>query len=254
MKKFGVFGVVIAFGVLLWGCSSQTSQDPVSPAGYGSGSGVPILHMTIGSPTNVVAVVTGQSVTISWNSVAAADSYHVAITLNGNPYLSVVQTPLSLVLSNLPFGVYSVTVAAIVGTLPEGTASDPVTFTLSSVLPPTVTVIATPIPICPRTGQWVTVKFSGVVTNSAGGASYELTDEYNKIHYTGTVPAGPYSVKLKLKDRRFGFDKDGRQYTFTITTTNSAGTATATVVVTVPRDKGYRGRDDDDDRDDGWDH
>jgi hypothetical protein len=123
---------------------------------------------------------------------------------------------------------------------------------LSSVVAPTVTVTASPIPRCVRNGAWVTVTFSGVVTNSKGGASYKLKDEYKKIHYTGTVAAGSYSVKLNLKDRRLGFDKDGRQYTFTITATNSAGTATASVVVTVPQDKKFRGWNDDDDDDDNW--
>ena len=83
-------------------------------------------------------------------------------------------------------------------------------------------------------------------------ASYVLPDEYRQIHYNGTVPAGPCSVKLRLKDRRFGYDRDGRQYTFTIIATDSAGTAQASVVVTIPRDMNYHEHNGDDDDDGGW--
>lgn len=249
-----MFILAIAFGLMLWGCSSQT-QDPVSSVNSVGNGGPQILHMTIGTPTNVLAVVSGQTVTISWDAVAGANSYHVVITSNGDTSLSVVQAATQLVVPNLQYGSYSVTVAANVPGYAEGDASTPVLFTVSSVVAPTVTVTATPISFCKRDGEWVTVKFSGVVTNSQGGASYELIDEYKQIHYTGTVTAGPYSVSLKLKDRRFGFDRDGRQYTFTITATNSAGTATASVVVTVPVERGFHAWDDDDYSDNwGWRH
>ena len=104
-----------------------------------------------------------------WNPVAIATAYHVVITQNGNPYLDVAQTASPLLVPNLVPGTYSVTVAAVVINVGEGIASAPVAFTLSSVVAPTVTVFATPIPRCVRNGEWVTVTFSGVVANSLGG-------------------------------------------------------------------------------------
>jgi hypothetical protein len=73
----------------------------------------------------------------------------------------------------------------------RGDLSAPVLFSVSSVVAPTVTAVASPLPLCFRNGEWVTVTFSGIVVNTEGGASYELKDEYNKSHYTGTVTAGP---------------------------------------------------------------
>jgi hypothetical protein len=168
--------------------------------------------------------------------------------LSGDTSLNEVQTARQLVVPNLQPGNYSVLVAAIV-TGDQGSFSGAVLFSVSSVVAPTVTATASPLPICFRNGEWVTVTFSGIVVNTGGGASYELKDEYNKIHYTGTVPAGPYAVKLNLKDRSMWFDTDGRQYTFTITATNTAGTAKASVTVTVPRDRNFWNWKDDD----GWD-
>lgn len=244
--------LLISAGCMLWGCSSET-QNPVSSDSPTLGN-YKALHKTVPTPTNVKAIVNGFSAIITWDVVAVANSYHVLVTFNGNPYVSDTLTAAQLALTNLPAGNYSVTVAVIVSGKPEGSASPAVSFTVSNVVAPTVTVTASPILLCPRHGKWVTVTFSGVVTNSEGGASYELKDEYNKIHYTGTVSAGQYSVNLKLEDRRKGFDKDGRQYTFTITATNSAGSATASVVVTVPREKKPRdwNNDDDDNGNDDW--
>lgn len=248
MNRLLSFALFIVAGFLLSACSSET-QSPVSTDSPKLGN-YRALYKTIPTPTNVTAVVNGFSAIITWDVVAIADSYHVLVTLNGNPYVSDTLTAAQLVLTNLPIGNYSVTVAGIVAGTPEGTPSDPVTFTLSSVTSPTVTVTASPIPLCPRNGKWVTVNFTGLVTNSEGGARYDLKDEYRKIHYTGTVDAGQYSVKLKLKDRRKGSDKDGRQYTFTITAVNSAGSATASVVVTIPREKKPRNWNENDDDDD----
>jgi len=253
MKRLISLVLFIAAGYLLSGCSSET-QNPVSdntPATKGEAAA---LHKTVGTPTNVLVALSGFSATITWDAVAGANNYHVIVLANGLPYVDVIQSATQLVLTVLPVGSYTVTVAAIVTGSPEGIASSPVTFTLSSVVAPTVTAAASPILLCPRNGKWVIVNFTGVVANTEGGAKYELKDEYRKIHYVGSVPAGPYSVKLKLKDSRKGYDRDGRQYTFTITSTNSAGSATASVVVTVPREKRQRNwnDDDDDDDDDEW--
>lgn len=252
MNRLLSFALFIVAGCMLWGCSSET-QSPVSNSAPTTKGELTALHKTIAAPTNVLVVVSGFSATITWDVLAIADSYHVLVTFNGNPYVSDTLTAARLVLTNLPPGNYSVTVAAIVTGKPEGNTLPPVLFMVSNVVAPTVTVTASPIPLCQRNGKWVTVTFSGVVTNSEGGASYELKDEYGKIHYTGTVGAGPYSVKLKLKDSRKGSDKDKRQYTFTITATNSAGSATAFVVVTVPRNKKPSNwNDNDDDDNDDW--
>jgi hypothetical protein len=241
--------IAAAVGFMLWGCSSE-SQDPVSSVTTSAGGGsLKALHKAIAAPTNVLAVVNGHTVTITWDSLALAIDYHVVVQANGNPYIDTILIARQLVLTSVPGGSYTVTVAGILTGWPEGTASVPLSFTLSNVVAPTVTVTASSIPSCFRNGEWVTVIFSGIVVNSAGGANYVLKDEYNKIHYTGTVPAGPYSVKLKLKDRSLWFDKDGRQYTFTITAANSAGTAQASVIVTVPQDRKFRCGNDDD----GWD-
>jgi hypothetical protein len=240
-------------GLMIWGCSGDTA-DPVSSTGASStGGGIAkVLGKTVASPANVVATVTGSNVTITWDSVSLAVNYHVVILANGNPYIDSIFYAQQLVLTNVASGSYAVTVAAILSGLAEGTASTPVTFTLSSVVAPTVTATALPVPFCFRNGEWVTVTFSGLVVNSQGGASYELTDEYNQVHYTGTVAAGLYSVRLKLKDRSIWYDRDGRQYTFTITATNSAGTATASVTVTVPRDRNCPNSRFDDGWDRGW--
>ncbi len=238
-----------AAGFMVWGCN-RGIEDPVSSTSASTKGGIPqALHKTVASPVNVAATVSGSTVTISWDSVSLAVDYHVDVLSNGSPYADSIFYGQQLVLTNVPVGTYSVTVAAILTGLPEGTASTPVSFVLSSVVAPTVTVTALPIPFCFRSGEWVTVAFSGLVVNSQGGASYELTDEYNQVHYTGTVAAGLYSVKLRLKDRSVWFDRDGRQYTFTITATNSAGSASASVTVTVPRDRNFPSPR----FDDGWD-
>ncbi len=238
-----------AVGFILWGCSSET-QDPVSSVNYVGSTGPQILHKSVGTPTDVLTIVNGTTVTISWDSVVFINSYHVVITLNGDTCISVKQTARQLVVPNLQPGNYAVTVAAFDSTMGgDGSPSAAVFFTVSSVVAPTVTATASPVQFCVRDGEWVAVAFSGVVVNTAGGASYVLNDEYGQIHYTGTVPAGPYSVKLNLKDRSVWFDNNGRQYTFTITATNSAGTAKASVTVTIPRDKNLPDWKDDD----GWD-
>jgi hypothetical protein len=241
--------IAAAVGLLNWGCNTET-QDPVSStSAYTDNGTAKVLHKNISSPANVTVTVNGTTVTISWDSVTFAIDYHVVVLANGSPFVDTIFYARQLVLTNVPAGSYSVTVAGILAGLPEGTASTPISFTLSSVAVPTVTATASHSPFWFRKGEWVTVTFSGVVVNSAGGASYELVDEYNQIHYTGTVPAGPYLLNLRLKDRSIWFDKDGRQYTFIITATNSAGTAKASVTVTIPRDRNFPdGRDDD-----GWD-
>ncbi len=235
-----------SYSVTVAGIATGTPEGNIS---------TPVLFNTIPDPKNVTAVVSRSTVTISWDSAANISRYHIVILNGTSIYLNdTMQVSRQIVLTNVPAGIYKVTIAGIIvlptGTSVEGTVSMPVLFTVSSAAAPTVTVTASPIPLCARNGKWVIVNFTGVVTNSEGGAKYELKDEYRKIHYKGSVAAGPYSVKLKLKDRRKGYDKDGRQYTFTITTTNSAGSATAFVVVTVPREKKPRNWNDDDDNDD----
>jgi hypothetical protein len=244
-RFFFILLMAAAAGFMLWGCTSET-QDPVSSVTTKAGGDVKALHKSISAPANVQVAVNGFTITISWDTVTLAKSYHVIVRTGGIPYVDTTLSVEQLVLTNVPAGSYTLTVAGIVPGLVEGAASTPISFTVSSVVAPTVTVLASPIPFCVRNGQWVTVTFSGIVTNSESGANYNLTDEYNYIHYTGTVAAGPYSIKLKLKDRRRENDKDGRQYTFTIIATNSAGTAQASVTVTVPRDRKFRDLDDDD--------
>ncbi len=248
MNRLLSFAMIVLAGCLLSGCHPET-QNPVSSDALVKREPI-TLYRTMPAPTNVQVVVSGFSITVTWVAMPGSDSSHVLVKLNGNDYVSDTLTATQLMLTNLPFGSYSVTVAGIVTGSSQGFESTPVLFTLSDVAAPTVTVSASPILLCPRNGKWVIVNFTGVVANTEGGASYELKDEYRKIHYTGSVPAGPYSVKLKLKDRRKGFDKDGRQYTFTITATNSAGSDTASVVVSVPREKKPRNWNDDDDDDD----
>ncbi|HTX19496.1 MAG TPA: fibronectin type III domain-containing protein [Bacteroidota bacterium] len=251
MKRGLIIGLSFAFAIFLWGCSTQ-SQDPVSSLGPAGNGGAPALHKSVGTPTNVSVVATGTSVTATWDSVAFSSLYHILVTMNGDTVINVLDsTGTKFIATNLQPGSYSLTIAAIVSGF-EGSPTGLFNFTISSLLPPTVTAIATPIVKCFREGEWVTVAFSGVVVNTAGGATYVLSDEYKKIHYAGTVSAGPYLVNLKLKDRRAGYDRNGRQYTFTITATNAAGTATATVVVTVPLDRTIRDHWVDDDDSWGW--
>jgi hypothetical protein len=250
MKYRFSFVLLIAAGLMLWGCSSET-QNPVSSNVASAEGNLPTLHKTTPTdapPTNVIATVNGDTVTISWNLATGALSYIVNVQANGNSYVNTTVLGQQLVLTGVPSGTDTVWV---VGNFldGQGPSSALISFTISSVVAPTVTVKATPIPLCARNGEWVTVTFSGTVVNTAGGASYQLKDEYNIIHYSGTVPAGPYSIKLALKDRSIWFDKDGRQYTFIIITTNSAGSAKASVTVTVPTDRRFTDWNDHD----GWD-
>ena len=78
------------FGLMLWGRNSQI-QDPVSSTSTTESTGPQIVNKAVGSPANVLAVVNGLTVTISWDSVALADAYHVVIAFNNNPYLNVKQ-------------------------------------------------------------------------------------------------------------------------------------------------------------------
>jgi hypothetical protein len=94
----------------------------------------------------VKAVVNSFSAIITWDVVAIADTYHVFVTFNGNPFVSDIFTAAQLVLTNLPVGNYSVTVAAIVTGTEEGTASLPVLFTVGNVVALTVTVTASSVP------------------------------------------------------------------------------------------------------------
>ena len=88
--------------------------------------------------------------------------------------------------------------------------------------------VANPSTLWPPNQKMVTVVFEGSVT-SAG--SYELTDEYGELTYSGQLQlgsGGTYSVELDLKAARNGNDKTGRIYTFTVTT---PGGSASTLVV-----------------------
>lgn len=240
MNRLLSFALFIVAGCMFWGCNSET-QNPVSSDAPARGE-LTALHMTSPNPPgNLLVTIVGHIVTITWTPPQGTKvlGYHVVVSSSdGGTYNNIIDTVATQrVLIDVPVGSYNVWVSGILGSPNAYTPEATTNFTISGVLPPTVTVTASPIPLCPRNGKWVIVNFTGIVSNSEGGASYELKDENSKIRYTGTVGAGQYSVKLKLKDRRKGSDKDGMQYTFTITATNSAVSASASVVVTVPRDK-----------------
>jgi hypothetical protein len=93
--------IAAAFGFMLWGCCSQT-QDPVSSVSYvGSTAGPQVLHKSSLTPTNLLAVVNGNTVTISWDSVAFVNSYRFVIILSGDTCLNEVQTTRELVVPSL---------------------------------------------------------------------------------------------------------------------------------------------------------
>lgn len=108
---------------------------------------------------------------------------------------------------------------------------------LSECTAPTVTANSSMPEIWPPNNKTVKVNFFGNITNSCGGGSYTLTDEYGEVSYSGDLESGDYSVLLNLISSRKGNDKDGRKYTFTVTSSNSAGTATAKAYSVVLHDK-----------------
>jgi len=153
---------------MLWGCNTET-QDPVSSKSASTGSApVKVLYKTISSPTNGKASVMGTTVAVSWGSVTFAVDYHVVVHANGNPYVDTILYAQQFVLTKVPAGSYTVTVATILPGLSEGTASAPASFSLSSVAAPTVTAMASHFPFWFRNNEWVTVTFSGLVVNSQG--------------------------------------------------------------------------------------
>ena len=199
-----ILSIAVAVGFMLWGCSSET-QDPVSSTNTSTETGgVKPLYKSISAPTNVLAVVIGSAVTISWDSVALAVNYHVIVQKNSNPYVDTILSARQLILTTVPAGTYSVMVAGIVAGLPEGTASAPVSFTLSSVIAPTVTAKVSPISTWLRNGGMDNGDVQRPNGDTQGGASYKLIHGSNKIHYTGTVPTGPYSLQLVLKEGIYG--------------------------------------------------
>ena len=84
------------FGLMLWGRNSQI-RDPVSSISTTESTGPQIVNKAVGFPANILAVVNGPTVTISSDSVALADPYHVVITFNNSPYLNVKQVARQIV-------------------------------------------------------------------------------------------------------------------------------------------------------------
>lgn len=112
--------------------------------------------------------------------------------------------------------------------------------------PPSVTAQATTTTLLVPNGKTANVQLTGTITGGDGGiqqAWVHVDDEYGAL--TGNTPitsidaAGRYSVAVPLVASRYGYDKNGRQYTLTVDATDGAGnTSSATpITVVVPHDQ-----------------
>jgi hypothetical protein len=113
------------------------------------------------------------------------------------------------------------------------------------VVPPVVTVSASPSVLWPPNGRLVPVTISGTITDAASGvdassATFRVLDEYGQAQPGGAVvlgAGGSYSFTVMLEASRRGDDRNGRLYTVTVTARDIAGNAgTANGFVTVPHD------------------
>ena len=113
------------------------------------------------------------------------------------------------------------------------------------VVPPVVTVSASPSVLWPPNGRLVPVTISGTITDAASGvdassATFRVLDEYGQVQPGGAVvlgAGGSYSFTVMLEASRRGDDRNGRLYTVTVTARDIAGNAgTADGLVAVPHD------------------
>jgi probable HAF family extracellular repeat protein len=111
-------------------------------------------------------------------------------------------------------------------------------------MPPVITVTASPTTLSPPNGRLVTVTVSGTITDEpdgsrvqAGSAAYQVMDEYGQIQPSGSVTLvdGKYSFTVALQASRRGTDRDGRHYMIAVSARDNAGNrGGASATVTVP--------------------
>jgi hypothetical protein len=114
-------------------------------------------------------------------------------------------------------------------------------------IPPVMTVAASPATLWPPNGQRVAVTVAGTITDSepggsgvkAGSAAYGVMDEYGEIQPSGSVTLGAggrYAFTVALQASRRDNDQDGRHYTIAVSAKDSAGNlGVVSATVTVPR-------------------
>lgn len=104
------------------------------------------------------------------------------------------------------------------------------------VIPPTITITATPNVLWPPDGKLHDVLIDGSATGNGSciaNTVITVTDEYGV--YNMTVPQ--FGSIIQLEARKKGTDKDGRIYTITVVATDMAGNqSTAITKVIVPHD------------------
>jgi hypothetical protein len=112
-------------------------------------------------------------------------------------------------------------------------------------IPPVITVAASPATLWPPNGKLVTVTVSGTITDEPDGsgvepssAAYQVTDEYGQIQPSGSVPLesdGSYAFSVDLQASRRGTDRDGRQYLIVVSAIDKAGNlGSESTIATVP--------------------
>jgi hypothetical protein len=124
---------------------------------------------------------------------------------------------------------------------------------------PTITIDSvTPNVLWPPNGKLVAVTVTGIASDSLSGVNasslgFHVVDEYGKVEPSGSItnitrlnPTSfggsaqvDFTFQVMLQVRRFGFDRDGRQYTIDVTASDMAGnTGVGSAVVIVPHDMG----------------
>jgi hypothetical protein len=119
------------------------------------------------------------------------------------------------------------------------------------ILPPEISIAATPDTLWPPNGKLVPVTVSGTITDKDSNvdaitATYDVKDEYGLIQPSGQITtldaSGRYSFRIQLQASRNGNDRDGRRYTITVRAVDDEGNAgSATAIVIVPHDQGQGG-------------
>lgn len=217
-------------------------------------SGVPLLasaaqktDLATPSPS---AIVTGNSVTVSWGAVTNAAGYEVVVQ-GGIPTVPNTSST-SVTFSNVAVGSYCVKVRALAapGSHLNNSShfSACMPFVITGVAPssctvPTVTISATPQTIWPPNNKSVSVDATVTVASncpltgsSVTASSSEGTGVISVIPTTLTIGSNTVTVVVEASRNGSG---SGRTYDLSASATNSAGTGTAgpTTIATVPHDQ-----------------
>jgi hypothetical protein len=110
-------------------------------------------------------------------------------------------------------------------------------------VPPSITVLALPVPLWPTHDKMVPVIIAGTMKDAGSGvnestATYTVTDEYGRVQPSGHInlsSSGIYAFLIQLQASRNAGDRNGRQYTITVSAQDKAGNkGAASTHVTLP--------------------